>query len=157
MILFFRQFAPAGLWSEKPSETLTGFDVLQLEYKVDWPVSIVLSREVLADVKLVSRYMLQSKRVEQRAYITWQRLASARSSSSSQLRPNAMKAFVLCQQLIHMWQSLLHFLFDEAVAPVWQRLQEQLRKAGSIDDFMKCRHFPHPLMRRSLHLSIIVH
>lgn len=47
-----------------PHQSLTGFESLVLDYRVQWPLSIVLSRRAVTKYQLLSRMLFFSKYVE---------------------------------------------------------------------------------------------
>ena len=63
--------SPAGVGGALPSvqpyvqqQSLTGFESLVLDYRVQWPLSIVLSRRAVTKYQLLSRMLFFSKYVE---------------------------------------------------------------------------------------------
>ena len=50
--------------SQSSQQSLTGFESLVLDYRVQWPLSIVLSRRAITKYQLLSRILFYSKYVE---------------------------------------------------------------------------------------------
>lgn len=151
----------AAKWQGKNEKMLTGYDLFLLDYKVDWPLSLVLTRKVIADMQLVFRYLLHCKLVEQALCRAWQQLSSLRAGSHSttaitiKARPlHCLCALPLpttekrldcrweqarytCQQLLHFMQNILYYFTAEVIEPNWARLEDELRRAETVDDYMQ--------------------
>lgn len=58
-------------FSMNPSQGLKGIEAFTLDYKVGWPLSIVLSRRAITKYQLLSRLLYFSKHVERRVLMSW--------------------------------------------------------------------------------------
>ena len=121
----------------KSADTLDGFDLFELVYRVQWPVSLVLSGRFMIEVQNLFRFMLQCKLAEQQAYRAWQRLSTS-SKNGRRGQTLVLNAFLMCQKLIHLWQNVLYYLSDQVIEPCWMEMERNLRGAACIDDIIHC-------------------
>jgi gamma-tubulin complex component 2 len=54
------------------SGSITGLETFTLDYKVRWPLSLVISRKALTKYQLIFRHLFHCKHVERQLCATWQ-------------------------------------------------------------------------------------
>jgi gamma-tubulin complex component 2 len=114
---------------------ITGLETFTLNYKVQWPLSLVLSRKALTKYQLIFRLLFHCKHVERQLCGTWQTHQSTRSLNL--LGTAISGSYVLCQKMLHFMQSLVHYLTFEVLEPNWHVMYERLQTTKSIDEVMQ--------------------
>eukprot|EP00891_Asterochloris_glomerata_P004229 jgi/Astpho2/4229/Aster-05189 len=80
-----------------------GMDAFILKYKVEWPMSIVVSKMAMLQYQLIFRHLFELKQVERQLNAAWQLWA----------HPTLQRAYSVCQQLMHFFhQYLLYVTFE---------------------------------------------
>nr|KYP47803.1 Gamma-tubulin complex component 2 [Cajanus cajan] len=92
--------------------SITGLETFSLSYKVQWPLSIVLSRKALAKYQLIFRFLFHCKHVDRQLCGAWQVHQGVRSINT---RGTAIsRSSLLCRSMLKFINSLLHYLTFEA-------------------------------------------
>eukprot|EP00727_Mastigamoeba_balamuthi_P001036 m51a1_g1093 putative gamma-tubulin complex component 2 isoform x1 (765) ;mRNA; r:66278-69215 len=118
---------PAGVRQSK----MTGMEAMAFDYKVDFPLSLVISRVAIVKYQMILRFLLLLKHVERRLSATWVALSGTRS-----LAGIVQPLHMLRQRMCHFLQNYLYFFAYEVVEPSWAALEERLASAASLDDVL---------------------
>lgn len=139
-----------------PAQGLKGVEVFTLDYKVSWPLSIILSRRAITKYQLIFRLLFFSKHVERRLFSSWMdHQATKEFDARIQLGPS----FCLRHRMLHFLQNFVYYIGLEVrilcgilnsriaiahllpcdlnvkvVGPNWHILQERLRAAADVDE-----------------------
>lgn len=122
--------APAR--AEAEERPLSGMETFALDYRVAYPVSLVISRKSLVKYKLLFRHLFHFRHVERQLCDTWQRHQLTRRA----LAPCGTlgRAYCLCQRMLHFLQNFLYYMTVEVVEPNWLALEDALRAAATLDE-----------------------
>ena len=93
---------------------LKGVEALTLDYNVQWPVSLVLSRRAITKYQLISRLLFFSKHVELRVSSCW---IDHQSTRELNVRGALGKAFCLRHRMLHFMQNFVYYAGLEVIAP----------------------------------------
>ncbi|GAB2287127.1 Gamma-tubulin complex component 2 [Dionaea muscipula] len=116
--------------------SITGLETFSLSYKVQWPLSIVLSRKSLTKYQLIFRFLFHCKHVSRQLCGAWQVHQGVRASN---IRGTAIsRSSLLCRSMLKFINSLLHYLTFEVIEPNWHVMHNGLVSAKSIDEVIKC-------------------
>ncbi|KAI2635241.1 Spc98 family-domain-containing protein [Xylaria nigripes] len=115
-----------------------GFTSLQLNYKVPFPVSLVISRKTVWRYQALFRYLLSLKYLESQLSTTWQthnsNIVWSHKSSVRKLEIWKRRVWTLRARMVVFVQQLLYFCTLEVIEPNWQSLMSRLKaKDGSLD------------------------
>ncbi|KAI1816897.1 Spc98 family-domain-containing protein [Poronia punctata] len=115
-----------------------GFTSLQLDYRVPFPVSLVISRKTVWRYQALFRYLLSLKYLESQLSTTWQThntgLVWSHKSSTRKLEIWKRRVWTLRARMVVFVQQLLYFCTLEVIEPNWQSLMSRLKpKDGSVD------------------------
>ncbi|KAI0406123.1 Spc98 family-domain-containing protein [Xylaria palmicola] len=115
-----------------------GFTSLQLDYKVPFPVSLVISRKTVWRYQALFRYLLSLKYLESQLSTTWQThntgVVWSHKSSVRKLEVWKRRVWTLRARMVVFVQQLLYFCTLEVIEPNWQSLMSRLKaKDGSLD------------------------
>lgn len=117
--------APAKVEAEE--RPITGMETFTLDYRVSYPVSLVISRKALVKYKLLFRHLFHFRHVERQLCDAWQLHQLTRRA----LAPcgSLGRAYCLCQRMLHFLQNFLYYMTVEVVEPNWLALDDAVRAA----------------------------
>lgn len=118
--------------SQAASGVITGLETFTLNYKVQWPLSLVISRKALVKYQLIFRLLFHCKHVERQLCCTWQVHQATRGLHF--IGSSLPRSYILCQRMLHFTQSFVHYLTFEVVEPNWHVMHGKLQNVKSIDE-----------------------
>jgi gamma-tubulin complex component 2 len=111
-------------------KAVIGFDALELDYQVPFPLSLVISRKTVLRYQLLFRYLLSLRHLETLLVGSWTEHSKAPSwrhkSSNAPLEMWKRRAWTLRARMLVFVQQLLYFSTAEVIEPNWQRLMASL-------------------------------
>jgi gamma-tubulin complex component 2 len=113
---------------------LKGVEALTFEYRVGWPVSIVLSRRAITKYQLLSRLLFFSKHVELRVLSCWR--DHQQSKGLTGIRKALGESLCLRHRMLHFLQNFVYYMTVEVIAPRSHQLMEDLQAAQDIDEVL---------------------
>ncbi|KAJ0080147.1 hypothetical protein Patl1_23964 [Pistacia atlantica] len=93
--------------------SITGLETFSLSYKVQWPLSIVISRKALTKYQLLFRLLFHCKHVERQLGGAWQVHQGIRGFNTNGTAIS--RSSLLCRSMLKFISSFLHYLTFEAV------------------------------------------
>ncbi|PLN76594.1 Spc98 family-domain-containing protein [Aspergillus taichungensis] len=109
---------------------ITGFDALELDYSVPFPLSLVISRKTVLRYQLIFRHLLSLRHLEGLLLTSWldqnKVLAWRHRSSDRRLEMWKKRAWSLRSKMLVFVQQLLYFYTAEVVEPNWQNLMDRV-------------------------------
>ncbi|GAA97494.1 uncharacterized protein L969DRAFT_91409 [Mixia osmundae IAM 14324] len=122
-------------------KTYKGFEVLSMNYKVAFPLSIVLSRSSLLKYQLIFRHLLSLKHMERSLNDLWTRHSKSKvwqvRSKHLALEAARNRIFALRAQMSIFIQQLHSFAVHEVLGPGTAELQKQLHAATAVEDLLQ--------------------
>ncbi|KAL1293291.1 gamma-tubulin complex component 2 isoform X2 [Arachis ipaensis] len=119
--------------------SITSLETFSLSYKVQWPLSIVLSRKALTRYQLIFRFLFHCKHVERQLCGAWQVHQGVKALNT---RGTALsRSSLLCRSMLKFINSLLHYLTFEVIEPNWHVMHDRLQSANSIDEVIQHHDF----------------
>ncbi|XAR48358.1 hypothetical protein NMG60_11031165 [Bertholletia excelsa] len=119
--------------------SMTGLETFSLSYKVQWPLSLVVSRKALTKYQLIFRFLFHCKHVDRQLCGAWQVHQGVRSLNT---RGTAIsRSSLLCRSMLKFVNSLLHYLTFEVLEPNWHVMHNRLQTAKSIDEVIQYHDF----------------
>ncbi|KAL6132397.1 hypothetical protein ACLB2K_064640 [Fragaria x ananassa] len=119
--------------------SLTGLETFSLNYKVRWPLSIVISKKAVTKYQLIFRFLFHCKHVERQLCGAWQVHQGVRALN---MRGSAIgRSSLLCRSMLKFINSLLHYLTFEVLEPNWHVMHNRLQTAKSIDEVIQHHDF----------------
>jgi gamma-tubulin complex component 2 len=120
---------PAPQITEEEKD-IVGYDALELDYIVPFPLSLVISRKTVLRYQLIFRHLLSLRHLEALLVASWQdqnKITSWRHKSSDRrLEMWKRKAWTLRAKMLVFVQQLLYFCTAEVIEPNWQNLMERV-------------------------------
>ncbi|KAI1961465.1 gamma tubulin complex Spc97/GCP2 subunit Alp4 [Ophidiomyces ophidiicola] len=109
---------------------IIGFDALELDYLVPFPLSLVISRKTVLRYQLVFRHLLSLRHLESLLVNCWQDHIKATSwmhkSSDKKVELWKRRAWTLRARMLVFVQQLLYFCTIEVIEPNWQILMDRV-------------------------------
>ncbi|PYH96013.1 gamma-tubulin complex protein 2 [Aspergillus ellipticus CBS 707.79] len=107
-----------------------GFDALELDYSVPFPLSLVISRKTVLRYQLIFRHILSLRHLETMLVTSWldqsKVVAWRHKSSDRRLEMWKRRAWNLRSKMLVFVQQLLYFCTAEVVEPNWQSLMDRV-------------------------------
>lgn len=117
-----------------PTQGLKGVEALTFEYRVGWPVSIVLSKRIITKYQLLSRLLFFCKHVELRVLGCWRE--HQQSKEIRGLRKELSPSHCLRHRMLHFLQNFVYYMTVEVFSPRSHQLSEDLSAAQDIDEVL---------------------
>ncbi|KAB2608405.1 hypothetical protein D8674_011573 [Pyrus ussuriensis x Pyrus communis] len=115
--------------------SITGLETFSLNYKIRWPLSIVISKNSLTKYQLIFRFLFHCKHVDRQLCGAWQAHQGVRALN---MRGTAIsRSSLLCRSMLKFINSLLHYLTFEVIEPNCHVMHKRLQTAKSIDEVIQ--------------------
>ncbi|KAL2857485.1 Spc98 family-domain-containing protein [Aspergillus pseudodeflectus] len=109
---------------------IIGFDALELDYSVPFPLSLVISRKTVLRYQLIFRHLLSLRHLETMLSSAWldqtKILGWRHKSSDRRLELWKRRAWNLRSKMLVFIQQLLYFCTAEVIEPNWQKLMDRV-------------------------------
>lgn len=109
---------------------IVGFDALELDYSVPFPLSLVISRKTVLRYQLIFRHLLSLRHLEGLLVTSWldqSKIVSWRHKSSDRrLEMWKRRAWNLRSKMLVFVQQLIYFCTAEVIEPNWQNLMDRV-------------------------------
>lgn len=111
-------------------------EAFTLEYKVKWPLTLILSHKSLTKYQLIFRHLLYCKYVERNLEKVW---LLHQSTKEFKVHGIQQQAFALRHRMLHFCKNYIYYMVVEVLEPNFHKLKERLTNGGvkTIDDVMK--------------------
>ncbi|KAF7143680.1 hypothetical protein RHSIM_Rhsim05G0167600 [Rhododendron simsii] len=119
--------------------SITGLETFSLSYKVQWPLSLVISRKALTKYQLIFRFLFHCKHVDRQLCGAWQVHQAVRALNTQGTAIS--RSSLLCRSMLKFISSLLHYLTFEVLEPNWHVMHNRLKTAKSIDEVIQYHDF----------------
>ncbi|KAJ8545052.1 hypothetical protein K7X08_017635 [Anisodus acutangulus] len=134
--------------------SITGLETFSLNYKVRWPLSLVISRKALTKYQLIFRFLFHCKHVDRQLSGAWQVHQGLRKLDMQ--RTTVSVSSLLCRNMLKFINSLLHYLTFEVLEPNWHVMLSRLQTAKSIDECLReCLLLSPALLKKVERLKLI--
>ncbi|KAL2834470.1 Spc98 family-domain-containing protein [Aspergillus cavernicola] len=109
---------------------IVGFDALELDYSVPFPLSLVIGRKTVLRYQLIFRHLLSLRHLETMLSTAWLDQSKIHGwrhrSSDRRLELWKRRAWSLRSKMLVFVQQLLYFCTAEVVEPNWQNLMDRV-------------------------------
>ena len=116
--------------AEETADKTPGLDAFTFDYAVEWPLSLVLSRNAITKYQLLFRQLFHCKHIERQLSSSW-RLAQATKGLSQS--PSLLSSYGLRQRMLHFLHNLEYYMMFEVLEPNWHVFILRLRASTSVD------------------------
>ncbi|KKY21537.1 putative spindle pole body component [Phaeomoniella chlamydospora] len=122
--------APA---SKDDDKDINGFDALELDYAIPFPLSLVISRKTVLRYQLIFRYTHALRHLESMLVDCWSEHSKVPSwvhkSSVRRIEMWKRRAWTLRARMLVFVQQMLFFATAEVIEPNWQKLMAKVDEA----------------------------
>lgn len=109
---------------------IVGYDALELDYSVPFPLSLVISRKTVLRYQLIFRHLLSLRHLEDLLVTSWLDQSKVMSwrhkSSDRRLELWKRRAWNLRSKMLVFVQQLLYFCTSEVIEQNWQNLMDRV-------------------------------
>ncbi|KAF3922791.1 hypothetical protein AA313_de0205842 [Arthrobotrys entomopaga] len=130
-----------GLSAAEDDKAITGFNAMELDFAVPFPLSLVISRKTILRYQLLFRYLLSLRHLEMLLVGAWQDHTKTMSwrhySRYTSIEKWKRGAFTLRARMLVFVQQLLYFCTAEVLEPNWNNLQERIGSVKTVDELMQ--------------------
>ncbi|ODV88790.1 hypothetical protein CANCADRAFT_128757 [Tortispora caseinolytica NRRL Y-17796] len=122
---------------EEPKNSLRGIDVLELDFNVPFPVSLVISRNTRLRYQCLFRHLLAMKHIETELSEVWKdQMKSAGWTQSKVMTSWKRNAYVLRKRMLLCVQSIMYYCVHDVMEHYCSVLDNQLKSATTVDQLM---------------------
>ncbi|KAK6502120.1 hypothetical protein TWF506_002723 [Arthrobotrys conoides] len=122
-------------------KAVIGFNAMELDFAVPFPLSLVISRKTILRYQLLFRYLLSLRHLEILLVGAWQDHTKVMSwrhhSRFLPIERWKRGAFTLRARMLVFVQQLLYFCTAEVLEPNWHNLQERIGSVKTVDELMQ--------------------
>ncbi|KAH7411574.1 Spc98 family-domain-containing protein [Phaeosphaeria sp. MPI-PUGE-AT-0046c] len=127
-------YTPANTAAVTDDSNLTGFQALQFDYAMPFPLSLVVSRVTLTRYQLLFRYLLSLKHLESDLAKCWGEQGKnevwKHRSRNPRIEMWKRKAWTLRARMLVFVQQLTYYCTAEVIEPNWVSLMSRLSEKG---------------------------
>jgi gamma-tubulin complex component 2 len=122
---------------EEKEKDIIGFDALELDYQVPFPLSLIISRKTVKRYQLIFRYTLALRHLETQLVGCWsthtKEKAWIHKSSDKKFELWKRRVWTLRSRMLVFVQQMLFFATAEVLEPNWQKLMKKVDDAERDD------------------------
>lgn len=104
---------------------IVGFEAFSFDYKVEWPLSLVIGKQAVAKYQLIFRHLFFCKHVERLLCRAW---AQHQSTKQLDLTKELLFSFRLKQRMLHFLQNFEYYMMFEVLESNWHMMEQNLRQ-----------------------------
>jgi len=120
---------------------VTTIDVLQLDFQVPFPLSLVLSRKTVLRYQLLFRFLTHLKHIEQCLSQIWIDQKSDVWKAAVPWHPELeawrRRVWVLRARMLTIIQQIISYVTMEALEPNWRNLEAKIGKVTTVDQLLR--------------------
>jgi gamma-tubulin complex component 2 len=129
---------PVPASTKEEEKPIIGFDALELDYSIPFPLSLIVSRKTVLRYQLIFRYTLALRHLETLLVDCWQEHSKGKSwinkSSDRRIESWKRRAWTLRARMLVFVQQMLFFATAEVIEPNWQKLMAKVDEAQTSED-----------------------
>ena len=118
---------------KEDEKDINGFDALELDYQVPFPLSLIISRKTVMRYQLIFRYTLALRHLESQLVGCWsthtKEKAWIHKSSDKRFELWKRRVWTLRSRMLVFVQQMLFFATAEVLEPNWQKLMKKVDDA----------------------------
>ena len=121
--------------------SVTTMDVLQLDFQVPFPLSLVLSRKTVLRYQLLFRFLMHLKHIEQCLSQIWidqkTDVWKAAVPWHPELEAWRRRVWVLRARMLAVIQQIISYITMEVLEPNWRNLEAKIGKVTTVDQLLR--------------------
>lgn len=115
---------------KEDDKDISGYEALELDYSVPFPLSLIISRKTIIRYQLILRYTLSLRHLETTLIESWSEHNKATSwihkSSNRRIETWKRRAWNLRARMLVFVQQMLFYATAEVLEPQWQKLMTKV-------------------------------
>jgi len=123
--------------SSTEDKDISGYEALELDYNVPFPLSLIISRKTVIRYQLILRYTLSLRHLETTLIESWSEHNKATSwihkSTNRRIEVWKRRAWNLRARMLVFVQQMLFYATAEVLEPQWQKLMTKVDQLESSD------------------------
>jgi gamma-tubulin complex component 2 len=112
-------------------------EALVVNMKVNWPLSLIISKKSLIQYRIIFRLLMLCKHAENRICEMWSIQQNFKEIEIDILKPS----FFLRDKMIAYLKNLIYFIFSEVIEPNSRNFIENLNKSKSLEEIIQHHNF----------------
>jgi len=121
-----------SIFSAEPN--LKGLHKFVLDYKVRWPITLIISRNSLLKYQLIFRHLFFCKYVERQLSATW---LIHQSYRELKVYSAFFPSYTLVQRMLHFVKNYVYYMSVEVLEEKWHTFIHKLKNVETIDSIMQ--------------------
>ncbi|XP_018654123.1 putative gamma-tubulin complex component 2 (gcp-2) [Schistosoma mansoni] len=113
-------------------KNLSGLEAFCLDYRVGWPIDLVLNRQVMDRYQMLFRHILYCKHVERLLCNSWI-LGKLARKCDNLMTTWFTTAFLLAQRMLIFIQHFQYYMSVEIIEPAWDSFFKRVDKVSNLD------------------------
>lgn len=109
--------------------SLTGIETFALNYKVEWPASIIFTGRNVIRYQLVFRFLFKLKFVERELNTAWKQQMGLRELNLFNAHNSSL---MLRHKMLSFIHSLLFYISYQVIEPNWREFMNKIKFGGSV-------------------------
>lgn len=118
---------------EKP---ISGYEALELNYTVPFPLSLVISRKIIVRYQMIFRFLFSLRYLEAQLGASWKEHNDASTvrhhSKIPQIESIKRRSWALRSRMLIFVQQLLYYATEEVIEPAWQALMMRIGSEADV-------------------------
>lgn len=116
--------------------SISGYESFALDYRLKWPVSLIVSNMEILKYQFIFRYLFYCKYVERELEECWRQHSQAKGSLRK--TPSSfVRSFALRNRMLQFVRNILYYTTADVLEPNWRVLEANVQKAVTIDELMQ--------------------
>lgn len=118
------------------SPFITGFESFSLDYKLKWPMNLIIPEMEIIKYQLLFRYLFYCKHVERELEECWRNHSQVKGVFRK-VRHHFVRSFALRNRMLQFVRNILYYTVADVIEPNWRHLEAGIKKANTIDEIMQ--------------------
>lgn len=145
--------APAASTKDDDKD-ISGFDALELDFTVPFPLSLIISRKTVLRYQLIFRYTLALRHLETSLIDSWaehnKAISWTHKSSNRRVEIWKRRAWNLRSRMLVFVQQMLFYATAEVMEPNWQKMMAKVDAAEAFQEGEEADLPPHRRSKRTV-------
>jgi gamma-tubulin complex component 2 len=124
---------PNNLKVGQTSGTLKVHEAFTLDYRVKWPLTLIISKKAINKYQLIFRHLLQCKYAEKYLENVW---CSHQLFKECNVQSSLQLTYALRHRMLQFCKNYMYYMQYEVLEPNHHKLKEQLKKVKTVDEII---------------------
>lgn len=116
-----------------PVGNIKGIEAFTLDYKVKWPLNLIISRKCLTKYQILFRHLFYCKYVEKQLCNSWMLHQSTKELNIQKI---FMSSYGLTQRMLNFSKNLVYNMSYEVLERKWIKFENEFKNVQNFDDLI---------------------